>query len=87
MRTALSAGVPLALAPRFGDQPLHAAAVEAAGAGLVAPAADRIGETVRTLLTEPAYAARAAAIAADVDSLPEAGEALRELERADAVVV
>ena len=87
VRTALSAGVPLALAPRFGDQPLNAAAVEAAGAGLVVPAGDRIGETVRTLLSEPAYAARAAAIAAEVDSLPEAGEALLELERADAVVV
>ena len=87
VRTALSAGVPLALAPRFGDQPLNAAAVEAAGAGLVVPAGDRIGETVRTLLTEPAYAARAAAIAAEVDALPEAGEALLELERADAVVV
>jgi len=87
VRTALSAGVPLALAPRFGDQPLNAAAVEAAGAGLVVPAGGRIGETVRTLLSEPAYAARAAAIAAEVDSLPEAGEALLELERADAVVV
>jgi len=87
VRTALSAGVPLALAPRFGDQPLNAAAVEAAGAGLVVPAGGRIGETVRTLLSEPAYASRAAAIAAEVDSLPEAGEALLELERADAVVV
>ena len=87
VRTALSAGVPLALAPRFGDQPLNAAAVEAAGAGLVVPAGGRIGETVRTLLSEPAYAARTAAIAAEVDSLPEAGEALLELERADAVVV
>ena len=35
VRTALSAGVPLAVLPRFGDQPLNARAVARTGAGLV----------------------------------------------------
>jgi UDP:flavonoid glycosyltransferase YjiC (YdhE family) len=76
VRAALSAGVPLALAPRFGDQPLNARAVQAAGAGLVVDGPKRIGETVRALLTDPAYATTTAAIAAEVDALPEAGEAI-----------
>ena len=89
VRTALSAGVPMAILPRFGDQPLNARAVEAAGAGLVVERPDRLGDTVAALLTSPAYAGVATAIAVEVDSLPEAGEAidLLELERADAVVV
>ncbi len=89
VRTALSAGVPLAVLPRFGDQPHNARAVEAAGAGLVVEHPDRVGDTVAALLTNPAYAGVATAIAAEVDSLPEAGEAigLLELERANAIVV
>jgi len=89
VRTALSAGVPLAVLPRFGDQPLNARAVEAARAGLVVEHPDRVGDTVAALLTNPAYAGVATAIAVEVDSLPEAGEAidLLELERTDAVVV
>jgi UDP:flavonoid glycosyltransferase YjiC (YdhE family) len=89
VRTALAAGVPLAVLPRFGDQPLNARAVEAAGAGLVVEHPDRIGETVAALLTNPAYAGVATAIAVEVDSLPPAGAAidLLELERANAVVV
>ena len=81
VRTALAAGVPMALAPRFGDQPLNARAVETAGAGLVVEHPDRIGDTVRALLSNPAYAGVATAIAAEVDRLPEAGEAIEVLER------
>ena len=89
VRTALSAGVPLAVLPRFGDQPLNAAAVEAIGAGLVVPGPERIGETVSALLGDPAYAGVATRVASEVDSLPPAGDAIEllELERADAVVV
>jgi UDP:flavonoid glycosyltransferase YjiC (YdhE family) len=76
VRTALAAGVPMALAPRFGDQPLNARAVQEAGAGLVVERPDRIGWTVTALLTDPAYASRAVAIATEVDALPEAGEAI-----------
>jgi len=59
-------GVPMAILPRFGDQPLNAAAVEAARAGLVVPGPERIGDTVAALLTNPAYAGVAAAIAVEV---------------------
>ena len=76
VRTALTAGVPMALAPRFGDQPLNARAVQEAGAGLVVDGPGRIGETVKALLTDPAYATTAVAIATEVDTLPEAGEAI-----------
>jgi UDP:flavonoid glycosyltransferase YjiC (YdhE family) len=89
VRTALSAGVPLAVLPRFGDQPLNASAVEAVGAGLVVAGPERIGETVKALLSDPAFAGVATRIAIEVDSLPPAGDAidLLDLVRADAVVV
>ena len=89
VRTALSAGVPLAVLPRFGDQPLNARAVQAAGAGLVVPGPSRIADTVSALLSDPSYAAVATRIAIEVDTLPPAGDAidLLELERAYAVVV
>ena len=85
VRTALAAGVPLALAPRFGDQPLNARAVQEAGAGLVVDGPSRIGAAVRALLTDPAYASTAAAIAAGVDALPEVGEAIAVLRDRAAV--
>jgi UDP:flavonoid glycosyltransferase YjiC (YdhE family) len=86
VRTALAAGVPLAVLPRFGDQPLNARAVAAAGAGLVVEDASRIGESVAALLTDPRYAGIATGIAWEVDSLPPAGEAIAVLcERLAAV--
>jgi UDP:flavonoid glycosyltransferase YjiC (YdhE family) len=87
VRTALAAGVPLAVLPRFGDQPLNAQAVQDVGAGLVVAGPDRLGESVAALLTDPAYAGVATEIAIEVDSLPPVGDALLELERADAIVV
>jgi len=85
VRTALAAGVPLALAPRFGDQPLNARAVQEAGAGLVVDGPGGIGAAVKALLTDPAYATTAAAIAAGVDALPEVGEAIAVLRDGAAV--
>ena len=79
VRTALSAGVPLAVLPRFGDQPLNGEAVEAAGAGLVVADAGGLRNAVSTLLTEPAYAGVATGIAAEVAGLPPAGEAIEVL--------
>ena len=79
VRTALSAGVPLAVLPRFGDQPLNAAAVQEAGAGLVVPDAGALGRTVAAVLDDPSYTRIAVAIAEEVDSLPEAGEAIDAL--------
>jgi UDP:flavonoid glycosyltransferase YjiC (YdhE family) len=79
VRTALSAGVPLAVLPRFGDQPLNARAVEAAGAGLVVRDAGGLAGAVTTLLTDPAYAGVATQIAAEVAALPPAGAAIAAL--------
>jgi UDP:flavonoid glycosyltransferase YjiC (YdhE family) len=79
VRMALAAGVPLAVQPRFGDQPLNGRAVQDAGAGLLVEHPDRIGEAVAALLADPAYASVAAAIAAGVDGLPPAGEAIEVL--------
>ena len=79
VRTALAAGVPLAVLPRLGDQPLNARAVAAAGAGLVVEDASRIGETVAALLMDPRYAGIATGIAWEVDALPPAGEAIAVL--------
>ena len=76
VRTALSAGVPLAVLPRFGDQPLNAQAVQDAGAGLVVPEAAALARTVAAVLGDPAYARVATAIAEEVDELPEAGDAI-----------
>ena len=86
VRTALSAGVPLAVLPRFGDQPLNARAVAAAGAGLVVEDGSRIGERVAALLMDPRYAGIATGIAWEVDSLPPAGEAIAVLRERLAAV-
>jgi UDP:flavonoid glycosyltransferase YjiC (YdhE family) len=79
VRTALAAGVPMAMAPRFGDQPLNARAVQEAGAGLVVEGPGRIGATVKALLSDPAYATTAVAMATEIDTLPEAGAAIAVL--------
>ncbi len=79
VRTALSAGVPLALAPRFGDQPLNARAVEAAGAGLIVSGPGGLRNAVSALLTDPAYAGIATGIAAEVARLPVVDEAIEVL--------
>jgi UDP:flavonoid glycosyltransferase YjiC (YdhE family) len=76
VRTALSAGVPLAVVPRFGDQPLNARAVEAAGAGLVVADAGRLRSTVAAVLEDRAYRHRAAEIAAEVAALPPVAESI-----------
>src|SRR5215218_4627950 len=82
VRTALSAGVPLAVLPRFGDQPLNGRAVEATGAGLLVRDSDRLADAVSALLTEPAYAGVATGIAAEVAGLPPAGEAIEVVREA-----
>ena len=79
VRTALSAGVPMALMPRFGDQPINARAVQAAGAGIVVGGATKLRGAVSALLTQPAYAGVATGIAAEVAALPPAGEAIEVL--------
>ena len=85
VRAGLAAGVPLAVLPLFADQPQNAARVKAIGAGLTVRDPRALGEAVRALLDEPAYAARAAEVAAEARALPpveEAARLLRELAAA-----
>ena len=86
VRTALSAGVPLALAPRFGDQPLNARAVEAAGAGLVVADGrpDRREPSARCSPSPPTRAWRPGSRPRST-ALPEAGEAIEVLRESAAV--
>ncbi len=75
---ALSAGVPLAVAPLFADQGRNAARVAEIGAGLALPMAASIetagvsgvGELVRRVLGEPGFRARAGMVAESVRELP-----------------
>ena len=82
VRTALAAGVPLVLLPLFGDQPLNAEAVAAAGAGLVAGGPHALRDTVAAVLGDPAYARTAREIAAETATLPLPGAAIEVLEAA-----
>ena len=80
VRTALSAGVPLALAPAL----RRPAAQRARRRGRRRRAASSSGpgglrSAVSALLTEPAYAGVATGIAAEVAGLPDAGEAIEVL--------
>jgi UDP:flavonoid glycosyltransferase YjiC (YdhE family) len=83
VRGALAAGVPLVILPLFADQPHNAARVHALGAGVaVDDGPGGIAAAVRAVLDDPGYAERAAAVAADIRSLPPveaAAGALRAL--------
>ena len=81
---ALAAGRPSVLLPILGDQPVNAAQCVAAGAGLGLDATALVSADVRAavvrLLDEPAFAERAAAIAAEIAAMPDATAALAEIE-------
>jgi UDP:flavonoid glycosyltransferase YjiC (YdhE family) len=71
VRGALGAGVPVVVLPLFADQPYNARRVAEIGAGIALEhGPSGIDEAVRAVLADPAYAERAAAIAADVGALP-----------------
>jgi UDP:flavonoid glycosyltransferase YjiC (YdhE family) len=70
VRGTLTAGVPAVILPLFADQPYNARRVAQIGAGIALEGEDGIADAVRTVLVEPAYAERAAEIAADVRTLP-----------------
>jgi UDP:flavonoid glycosyltransferase YjiC (YdhE family) len=80
---ALSAGVPLVVAPMFADQGRNAARVAEVGAGLALPMPASIesagvvglGELVRRVLEEPSFGRRAASVAASVRALPRVDQA------------
>jgi UDP:flavonoid glycosyltransferase YjiC (YdhE family) len=81
----LAAGVPLAVLPLFADQPYNAARVGALGAGIALGGPEDVAGAARALLTEPAYAARAWAVADEIRGLPpvrEAALAIREYAHA-----
>jgi UDP:flavonoid glycosyltransferase YjiC (YdhE family) len=72
----LAAGVPLAVLPLFADQPYNAARVHAIGAGIALDGPEGIADAVHALLEEPAYVARAWAVADEIRSLPPVDEAV-----------
>ena len=76
VRAGLAAGIPLAVLPLFADQPYNAARVEALGAGIALDGPDGIADAVRTLLSEPSYAARALDVAAETRELPPVADAV-----------
>jgi hypothetical protein len=83
---ALAAGVPQVVMPIFtSDQLANAQHVAAVGAGLAVPmgpgSVPVAAEEVRRLLADPAYAAAARVVAADIAALPPASDAVPELER------
>jgi hypothetical protein len=82
VRMALSAGVPLAVVPLFGDQPYNAHAVARSGAGIALQGAAGLGAAIRALLDDDSYRETAEAIAEEVAALPPAGKAIRVIERA-----
>ena len=88
---ALAAGVPLVVVPLFADQPQNAKRVAEVGAGL-AVEPDRadpdatiasLREAIQRVLAEPAYEARARALADELRGEPAVDEAVPLLERLD----
>jgi UDP:flavonoid glycosyltransferase YjiC (YdhE family) len=83
VRAGLAAGVPLAVLPLFADQPFNAGRVAALGAGLAiegGPAGVAgLRGAVERLLAEGAFAARAAAVAAEIARLPRVDAAVPAL--------
>lgn len=81
---AMSAGLPVLLLPQGADQFYNSERVLAAGVGLVLRpseiTADAVAGAVRTLLSDPAYASRARAAAAEIAAMPSPADSVRDLE-------
>jgi UDP:flavonoid glycosyltransferase YjiC (YdhE family) len=84
MLAAAGTGRPMLLVPIAADQPENAALCVNAGIAIALDVANLAAADVRTaavrLLGEPAFAVRAAAVAAEVASMPDAAAALAEIE-------
>jgi UDP:flavonoid glycosyltransferase YjiC (YdhE family) len=76
-------GLPQLVLPQAADQFANAKAVVRAGAGLAltpdAVSADRVREAAQHLLADPGYAARAAAIRAEIAAMPDADQVVSAL--------
>jgi UDP:flavonoid glycosyltransferase YjiC (YdhE family) len=74
VRAGLAASVPLVVLPLFADQPYNAARVDALGAGIAlaeGPAGIAgMADAVRAVLADHRYARQAAAVAAEIRTLP-----------------
>jgi UDP:flavonoid glycosyltransferase YjiC (YdhE family) len=84
MLAAASAGRPMLLVPIAADQPENAALCVAAGIAISLDVAHLVAADVRTaamrLLGESAFAVRAASVAAEIASMPDAAAAVAEIE-------
>jgi UDP:flavonoid glycosyltransferase YjiC (YdhE family) len=79
---ALSRGLPMVAVPLFGDQPHNAQKIAESGAGISLEVPHGIGDlpaAVAAVLDDPAYAATARRIAADLAKLPSAADVLAQL--------
>ncbi|WP_433056997.1 glycosyltransferase [Dactylosporangium sp. CS-033363] len=81
---ALAHGLPMVLVPMGADQPDNADRAAALGLGVVLDAVDATpadaAEALRTVLTEPSYAAAAATMRKEVEAMPTPEETLTRLE-------
>ncbi|MFI5906935.1 glycosyltransferase [Dactylosporangium sp. NPDC051541] len=81
---ALAHGLPLVVVPMGADQPANADRVAELGLGLVLDAVDATpadaAAALHTVLTDPAYTTRAAALRAETESMPAPDEVVARLE-------
>jgi UDP:flavonoid glycosyltransferase YjiC (YdhE family) len=70
VRGALADAVPVVVHPLFADQPDNASRIHEYGAGIALRTIHGVADAVRDVLTEPRYAERAAAVAAQIRELP-----------------
>lgn len=83
MLGALAHGLPQLMLPQGGDQFLHAAAAEAAGAAVTLPPGtvtpDAAHAAARRLLDEPGFAQAAKTLQAEIESMPSAQDVLTSI--------
>ncbi|MCA1228953.1 nucleotide disphospho-sugar-binding domain-containing protein [Saccharopolyspora sp. 6M] len=76
---ALSRGIPLVLCPQGADQPTNAARAAAAGVAVVVDSPAGIAAAIEQVMSDPSYAQRAAAVAAELSTRPAPVDVLRAL--------
>ncbi|WP_308011313.1 MULTISPECIES: nucleotide disphospho-sugar-binding domain-containing protein [unclassified Saccharopolyspora] len=76
---ALSRGIPLVLCPQGADQPTNAARAAAAGVAVVVDSPAGIAAAIEQVMSDPSYAQRAAAVAAELSTRPAPVDVLHAL--------